>query len=237
MTIDTAKSIGELAAELPGAFRIFEKVGIDYCCGGQQTLAEACAAAGVPLEDVLRSLEAEPASTPAADWRTRPLEDLVAHLVEIHHSFTRESLSRIELLLGRVCAVHGGRHPELHRVRAAFESLRDDLVPHLAKEERVLFPYVLALAEATRDGALPPMPPFRTVQNPIRMMNVEHEAVGVVLRVLREASGGYTAPADGCPSYRALYEALADLEADLHLHIHLETNVLFPRAIELEERG
>lgn len=237
MNIDVTKTVGELTSDLPNAFRIFEKAGIDYCCGGKRSLADACSRAGVAIEPLVRALEAdaETAPAPAIDWRARPLAELVRHIVGVHHVFTREELVRAGALLAKVCTVHGEKHPELHRVRASFERLRDELRLHMMKEENVLFPYTLALEEAQSRGARAAAPPFRTVKNPVRMMDHEHESAGEELRAMRAASAGYAIPEGACGSYRALYASLEALESDLHMHIHLESNVLFPRAIELEQ--
>ena len=117
-----------------------------------------------------------------------------------------------------------------------FQDLARELNIHLMKEEMVLFPYVVRMEEAViqKEPVVPA--PFGTVQNPVTMMEHEHDAAGEALRQMREASSGYTAPADACVSFQTLYKALATFEADLHQHIHLENNVLFPRAIEMEGR-
>lgn len=239
MNIDATKTVGELTASLPNAYRVFEKAGIDYCCGGSRTLADACARAGVAVEPLLRSLADAAASgdTTAIDWRARPLGELIGHVLQTHHVFTRDELDRADRLLTKVRKVHGDHHPELHDLRALFDALSGELLTHLQKEENVLFPYILALEEAQRAGRPAATPPFRTVARPVWMMNLEHESAGEMLRAIRKATSDYTPPPDACGSFRALYASLAALEEDLHLHIHLESNVLFPRAIELEQKG
>ena len=147
---------------------------------------------------------------------------------------SHEELERLEALLAKVCGVHGQNHPELFHIQDQFRRLRQDLEPHMLKEESVLFPYIIRMEEAiVRNQALA-TPPFGTVRNPVRVMMAEHEASGYILGRIREASSDYTVPADGCISYKTLYRALAELEVDLHQHIHLENNILFPRAVEQE---
>jgi regulator of cell morphogenesis and NO signaling len=138
-------------------------------------------------------------------------------------------------LFDRVCGVHGNNHPELLEMRSTFRALAAELSTHLMKEEMVLFPYILRMEEAVtqQDPVLPP--PFGSVQNPVAMMMHEHDSAGDALRSLRQASGNYTVPPEACVSYQTLYKALAEFEADLHQHIHLENNILFPRAIAMEE--
>ncbi len=167
-------------------------------------------------------------------WRTAPLTALVAHLVDRHHAFTREILARIDGLFPQVLRAHGERHPELHAIHAIFGELRDELGPHLMKEEHVLFPYVTVLDDAATTGRPARRPPFGTVANPVRMMNHEHDSATRALDDIRRASSELTVPDDGCATWRALYEALDALDRDLRVHIDLETNVLFPRAVELE---
>lgn len=239
MQINTTKTVRELTLEIPGATRVFEKAGIDYCCGGGKPFQEACAAAGVSTDEVVRSLEQAGESTaPAADatqWQTQPLSQLASYIVGKHHVFTRDELARLDALLSKVCSVHGQNHSELFRIQSLFQDLNRDLIPHMQKEEMVLFPYIEQMEAAASEGKPAPVPFFGTVQNPIRMMMMEHETVGEILKQIRQISGGFSVPEDGCISYETLYKALDALEQDLHQHIHLENNILFPRTVEMED--
>jgi regulator of cell morphogenesis and NO signaling len=240
MTMSTAKTVREVAVEFPEATRIFERFGIDYCCGGNQSLEEACAASNLSVDQVLDSLELAEQTARAKqkdrNWQTEPLADLVAHITSTHHKYTREEIARLRPLFDKVCSVHGKNHPELQQVRASFQEVAQELTPHMMKEEMMLFPYIVRMEEAViqKEPILPP--PFGTVQNPVAMMMREHDSAGDALRVMRQASAGYTPPGDACISYQTLYQALAAFETDLHQHIHLENNILFPRAIEMEQK-
>jgi len=235
MIASASKTVRELAVEMPNAARIFERLGIDYCCGGSVPFHEACEKAGLDPEEVLASVRQAPAdSARAQDWTKAPLAALARHIVEKHHSFTRSELARLETLFGKVCAAHGDRHPELARMRTVFQALSAELQSHMMKEENILFPYLAAMEQATLAGLPCPRPMFGTVQNPVRMMTLEHDSAGDALRELRLASGNYAVPADGCTSYSELYRSLPGFEADLHTHIHLENNILFPRALAME---
>lgn len=238
MTVMTAKTVRELAVESPAATRVFEKFGIDYCCGGNQSLEEACGRANVSIDQVLDSLEmAEEtvrASQEVRDWKSEALSELTAHIKNTHHKYTREEIVRLRALLQKVCSVHGKNHPELFEIQATFAGLAQELTTHMMKEEMVLFPYIERMEEAViqKEPVLPG--PFGSVENPVAMMEHEHDSAGNALRAMRKASSEYAAPADGCVSYQTLYQALSALEADLHQHIHLENNILFPRAIAME---
>lgn len=238
MSFDPSKTVGELASEVPATTRVFERFKIDYCCGGSRTLEAACVAAGANVAEVLGMLEgatqAQRQDGEQRDFQTSTLAELIGHILDNHHAYTREEMGRISALAERVCAAHGERHAELLHVRELFGELCADLAPHMMKEERVLFPYILALEEMAARNAAPPFAPFGTVQNPVRMMMYEHDTAGALLRELRAASGDYAVPGDACASYRTLYSALEEFERDLHRHIHLENNLLFPRAVELE---
>jgi regulator of cell morphogenesis and NO signaling len=238
MSATTMKTVGELAAENPAATRVFEKLGIDYCCGGSNTLEQACHAARLPLEQVRDSiemaLETARAMAPDRDWKIEPLADLIAHIRNTHHQYTRAELARLGPLFDKVCSVHGKNHPELARMRATLGDLAQELATHMMKEEVVLFPYIVRMEKAILEKSPVLPPPFGSVRNPVAMMQQEHDGAGQALGEMRAAGNGYLAPPDACASYRTLYQALAEFETDLHQHIHLENNILFPRAVEME---
>lgn len=240
MSIELSATVRDLAVSIPGATKLFESFGIDYCCRGARTLEQACAEAHVKPGDMVSRLEraSERASAPSdgARWGTESLGALVRHIVEHHHTYTREALDTLDGLSNKVLAAHGHKRPELARVRATFVAIADDLRPHLVKEEQILFPYIEELEAAVRAGRGRPFAPFGTIDNPVRMMMYEHDHVGDLLHEMRALTGDYAPPADACASYQALYAELRALEHDLFEHIHLESNLLFPRAIEMERR-
>ena len=228
-------TLGDIVSNNYQAAAVLERHGLDFCCGGRSSLAEACRQRNVDLPTVLaelESLEAAEAGAPSED----PVE-LVSHILAHHHAYVRRAIPVIQAHLATVVAVHGERHPELLQIAGHFNGLSDELTLHMAKEEHVLFPYVTALAEATRSGG--PLPPdvFGTVQNPIRMMEIEHQHMGDAFAAIRTLSSGYAPPDDACTTYRLVYDELRAFESDLHRHVHLENNVLFPRAVRLEAEG
>ena len=235
MNISTDKTVSQYALEMPNATRVFEKLKIDYCCGGGRPIGDACAAAGVGLEELAGLLEQDAAASTHFDVaRFGKLADLIDYIITKHHAFTRDEMERIDALLVKVCSKHGRNHPEVVVARSLFHRLCDDLKPHMHKEEAVLFPYIVAMEGAVGRRTAMPFAAFGTANNPVRMMMFEHDAAGGLLRELRAATKGYVAPDDACLSYRALYDALEAFERDLHEHIHLENNVIFARAVEME---
>lgn len=205
---------------------VLERFGLDYCCGGQRALDEACAAAGVDPMTVRAALD-EVHGDETVDVPSEPAA-LAEFIEKTHHAYLHTELPALSSLAAKVRGAHAGRHPELVEVERLVGALADDLVPHLVKEERVLFPAIRALLAGRREF------PFGTVRNPIRMMSLEHDSAGELLAELRATTRGYLVPDDGCPSYRSLFGRLAHLEADTHRHIHLENNVLFPAAVAIE---
>lgn len=234
--ITTGTPVREVATELPQSTRLFEALKIDYCCGGNKPLSEACASAGVDVNTVMEMLSKVTPfeNTETTDLRSATLPQLITHILDTHHVFTKSELERLETLTAKVIAAHGGNHLELLQLGELFKLLSGDLKPHMFKEEQVLFPYILAMAEANENKRARPFAPFGTVNNPIRMMMREHDNAGEILRDVRALTSDFQAPADACISYQTLYQALENLEKDLHQHIHLENNILFPKALELE---
>ncbi|HVM53846.1 MAG TPA: iron-sulfur cluster repair di-iron protein [Acidimicrobiales bacterium] len=221
-------TLGDLVAANPAAARVLDGFGLDYCCHGDRSLVDACAAAGLDARTVADELAGLDVAGDT-EWTTLAPDELAAHIVATHHRYLWDELPLLESLAAKVLDVHGERHPELGEVHELVVALRADLEPHLTKEERVLFPAIEALTRGQREF------PFGPVANPIRVMIMEHDRAGELLARVRAATGGYSVPADGCASYRSLYERLAALELDTHQHIHKENHVLFPAALRLAD--
>lgn len=226
-------TVGEIVATDFRTARVFEQFGIDFCCGGRRSIAEACESVAVDPQTVERALRALPpvAEHDATDVTRWSPDRLIDHILTNHHAYVRAALPSIGRQLAKLVEVHGHRHPELTRIAASFDQMSRDLLQHMMKEERVLFPYIRELASNRGVFA---RSPFGTVENPIRMMEREHREAGDELRLIRELTNGYVPPADGCTTYRVCFAQLVEFERDLHRHVHLENNVLFPTAIELE---
>ena len=231
-------TVRDIALENPAAIRVFEKFGIDYCCGGRKPLAQACEERALETSAVLAALDAStvPAEAGEPGWTTAPLGSLCEHIVAKHHAFVRQEIPRLQFFAGKVAARHGDTHPELLRIKELSEAICEEMTQHMGKEEVVLFPYITKLERNIATCGPPSLGCFGTVRNPIRMMMAEHDAAGAIMTEIRELSDNYTAPAGACPTYRGFFQALEEFERDLHRHVHLENNILFPRAIEFEER-
>jgi|SRR5579864_4029374 len=225
--------VGQLVSDHVSRALVFERLGIDFCCGGKMPLAQVCAERGLDVNRVLRELEASDAletETERVDWSSATMTELVDHIVTKHHAYLRAELPRLETLSQKVAQVHGKQHPELLELNDTFCNLKSELDNHMLKEERVLFPYIKCLETGVPDGNFH----CGSISTPITVMIYEHEAVGANLERMRALTNGYQAPADACTSYQALLAGLGDLEADLHQHVHKENNILFPKAILAE---
>lgn len=231
-TIGIEMTLGAIVTSHPSLARELERRELDYCCGGAVTLGQACREAGLDAVLVATELASSIGDEGPASWAHLDVDDLVAHLVETHHRYLWDELPRLQALLDTVVEVHGDRHPELHEVASCFGAIRADIEPHLVKEEQVLFPAIQQLASSP----VAPTFGFGSIGNPISAMLRDHDELGALLLDLRTSTNDYTAPDDGCASYRALFDGLAQLEADTHLHVHKENNVLFPRVVLLEDR-
>jgi regulator of cell morphogenesis and NO signaling len=231
------RTVREIAIEHPAAVRVFESLGIDYCCGGKQTLKDACERAGVPVErtlDLLAQIEEHPPSE-AENWAGASAQELISHIVGRHHSYVRSETPRLMTMFDKVVSRHGQDHPELVPIRDLFSALTQELFAHMLKEENVLFPHLEKMDAAMTRGELPPPAVFGSIEMPISRMLADHDQAGELLAKMRVLSSGYSAPESACPTYRALYHGLEEFEHDLHHHVHLENNILFPRALHMEQ--
>jgi len=236
MTPDPTRTVREIAIDNPATVRLFESLGIDYCCGGRRPLSEACELAHVPVTEALRMLTEIGTATSSDEkaWGKVSFHDLVGHITTTHHSYVRQEGPRLEALLDKVISRHGTAHPELLAIRDLFSALNRELVTHMFKEEHILFPFLEKMETAFREGKSLPPACFDSVGTPIARMLADHDDAGELLTKMRALSSGYVAPAGACPSYLGLYHGLQEFERDLHLHVHLENNILFPRAIEMD---
>lgn len=232
------KTVREIALEIPVSTRIFEEYKIDYCCGGRVPFVEACQNAGANPETVLDQINQvqNGNNSQVKSLNNVSLTKLINYISEKHHTLTREEIFRLSPLMSKVANRHGHNHVNLLELEPLFNELADDLMQHLLKEENVLFPYVEQLERTLNSSAALPMSCFGTVQNPVRMMMMEHDTAGDILKKMRQLTNDYQPPVGACPSFTALYERLQDFEKDLHQHIHLENNLLFPKAVDLEEK-
>ena len=225
--------VGQWAVHRPQAIHVLERHGVDYCCGGDKPLTDACRDAGVDLQQVFDDLNlAEPSEHGASpsNWCDASLTELCDHIEQTHHAFLREQLPQLTERIAKVVAAHAEKHPELLDVQSTFQDLRAELEPHMIKEECILFPAIRIMEK----GSPPFVFPFGSVRNPIGAMEHEHDNAGNAVRRLHELTDGYTVPGNACTTYRAMLEGLQRLEADLHEHIHKENNILFPGAAKLE---
>ncbi len=239
MTTDTTElPVGKLVAQRPVAAAVLERAGIDYCCGGNRTLADACREKGIDPAALLGEVAAEEKNADELqsdiriDWLNRSLSELCDHIEQTHHAYLKNELPRLTGLIAKVVAAHGQRRPALSEVQQVFAALRAELEPHMMKEERILFPAIRQLEQASEQSV---SFPFGAMANPIRVMEHEHDVAGDALKQLRTLTEGFTPPPNACNTYRVMLDSLKRLEADLHQHIHEENNILFPRAMELEQ--
>jgi len=224
MPLSPDTPVAALVTDQPDRARIFDQLDIDYCCGGDQSLAEACKKNDLDPDTVVQMLDAATKAGGTADatnWTDAPLGALIDHIVDTHHAYLRRELPRLDTLLQRVTEAHGADVDWLAPVQEVFRMLKADLETHMRSEEERVFPSIRALAaneaaDLDADG--------------IDAMIGEHDDAGAALDRLRARTNGYTPPADACPKFQAAMDGLQSLETDMHRHVHKENNILFPRA-------
>lgn len=229
-------TLRSIALEQPSTIRVFESLHLDYCCGGNRPLAAACAEKGLDVAAVVARLkDAAAVKNFDRDWSQATCAELIDFIVLTHHAYVRAELPRLLPMAEKAARKHGPAHPELGQIHRQLEMLADELLMHLYKEEQILFPYMQNVERQCKGNAPAPEACFGSVQSPIQMMIHEHESVGALLESMRSATGGFTPWEGACPTLTGLYYGLEMFEKDLHKHVHLENNLLFPKAIEMEQ--
>lgn len=236
MSVKEHQIIGKLVAKDYRTASVFNKFGIDFCCQGNRTIAEACSAKQIDTVKVIDDLNfaIQNDANDSVDYASWPLDLLLDYIEKKHHRYVEKTIATLQPYLKKICKVHGEKHPELFQINDLFNASVRELITHMKKEEQVLFPYVRKMVKAEEQGLKLDSPQFGNVQNPIEMMMNEHNTEGERFREISMISDGYTPPKDACNTYLVTFALLKEFETDLHLHIHLENNILFPKAVELE---
>lgn len=224
-------TVGEIVRTFPARSRIFESLGIDYCCGGKKSLAEVCQAKGLDSQTVVAMLSAlaDSPETAPIDPDTMTLTELCDHIEQVHHNYLRQELPRLDFMTRKVAAVHGDREPRLLEVRRVFELLNEKITAHTAEEDEQVFPAIRQMEADGGDKAAA----VSALKDEFAKLESEHERTGAALARLRELTDGFVPPEWACNTFRALYDGLERLEWDMHQHVHKENNVLFPKALAL----
>jgi len=235
MTAIKNKTVAEVVAENIKTAHIFKKYGIDFCCGGGISIDKACEKKNIDYNQLKEELLKVDAAPRAYDYNKWDLDFLIDHIVNVHHAYVEESIPLILQYSNRVAEVHGHHYTEVLEINKLFKEIADELASHMKKEEIILFPFIKKLIKLKKEGENLSPPPFGTVNNPIHMMESEHEAVGDMFKEIAWLTNNYAPPEEACNTFRALYSKLEEFENDLHQHIHLENNILHPKAILLEK--
>ncbi|WMJ89881.1 iron-sulfur cluster repair di-iron protein [Anaerocolumna sp. MB42-C2] len=216
--------IGDVVAAIPGATKVFDEFGIDYCCGGFRSLSEVIKNQGIDetkvYEKIGQTMADRQNDYQGSNFNEMSKVVLSAYIEDTHHSYLRKALPEVSELLNTIVRVHGKNHRELYDVYKLFGKLKTDLEQHLIKEETLLFPVLDQVLENEKE-----------VLSLTGEIVTEHEAAGEILRELRNVSGDYHLPEDVCNTYRKAYSLLIELEQDLHQHIHLENNILLKQYV------
>ncbi|HLV92459.1 MAG TPA: iron-sulfur cluster repair di-iron protein [Aequorivita sp.] len=230
------KTVAEVVTENIKAAHVFKKYGIDFCCGGGVSIQRACEKAKVDANLLINELiNLNTAPDRGSNYNSWKLDFLTDHIINVHHQYVEESSPLLLQYAKRVNHVHGGHYKELAEIESLVVQVIQAMAGHQRKEELILFPFIKKLVKAEAEGAEVQAPHFGTVENPIHMMEEEHEEAGEFMRKIAELSSNYTPPQGACNTYRAFYAKLEEFEQDLHHHIHLENNILFPKALKLEK--
>jgi len=236
MKIHTNSIIGEIVADNYRTAEVFRSYGVDFCCKGNRTLIDLLTTADVDIKKLIIDLESTNAlgNEPGQDFDLWHLDILADYIEKKHHKYVLSQIPMIEQYLNKLCTVHGKNNPELLEIQKIFTASTVDLVHHMEKEEKILFPQIRNMVSYVKRGIAYEPPIFSTVNNPIQMMMAEHSQEGDRYREIASLSNNYTPPPTACNTYIVTYAMLKEFEENLHTHIHLENNILFPGAIKYE---
>ncbi len=234
-TKENSKTIGEFVAEDYRTAEVFEKYGIDFCCGGQATLATTCQEKALDPDRVLEEIEAarrEPIQR-SENYGAWPLPFLIDYIVNTHHIYLKENDEQIAAYARKIAEVHGPHHPEVIEIASIFEKIAADMTSHLKDEEEVFFPAIKRADAASKIGQKPEAKDRALIKSSLEKLHREHEEIGDAIHKIRHLAKDYAIPEDVCNTFVVTYRKLREFEDDLHKHVHLENNILFLKAAQL----
>jgi regulator of cell morphogenesis and NO signaling len=236
MNITLKTPVGDIVRRNFRTTSVFQVHHIDYCCGGNRSLEEACQASDISAEELIGKLKKVASQNdPDSEYiNSMNAAELTDYIIKRHHAYIKQNLPFIRSNLEKLYKVHGDNHPELFEIKQIFDESANRLVMHMQKEEIMLFPYIKRLIKLSKENAPMPRPAFGSISNPIQVMIQEHQHEGERFELISQITGNYVLPVDACATYEVTYKQLRDFENDLHRHIHLENNIVFPQAIKLE---
>jgi regulator of cell morphogenesis and NO signaling len=237
MHLQKEDKIGGIVAANFSTAKVFDSFGIDFCCGGKKSIADACKEKGISPELVIGELaKVNELKQPEVHYEKWGADFLIDYIVNNHHTYILNSIPAIELHMEKAVNAHGEKYPELQKIQALFDTLKTELLNHMAKEEKMLFPYIKKMNIALANSFKMHASPFGGIENPVKVMESEHQQAGELMQEINKFTGNFTPPPDACSTLRVLYSELAEFEKDLHTHVHIENNILFPKATEIEEK-
>jgi len=230
-------TLSEIVKENFRTAAIFEKYNLDFCCNGKKTLINACSEKGINPDNIITEINEINSLTQSEikpdEWK---LDFLIDYIINNHHSYVSRMLPVISAHTQKVAMVHGENHPETKKIAEIFSAINNEMRHHMMKEEKILFPHINVFVKTSNNGSVVDRPYFGTIKNPITMMEAEHQSAGDGMAEIKNLTNNYTPPADACTTYKVTFKELKEFEEDLHKHVHLENNILFPKAIELENQ-
>lgn len=235
MNINAQNTIAEVVSNNIKSAHIFKKYGIDFCCGGGKSIENACLSKNINVEILLKEIDAlNDQKDKESDYNSFELTELINHIVQTHHAYIESNFPLLDAYITKVIKVHANHHEPLNEIGKLYDDLKAELIPHLQKEERILFPYITYLSACEKANISPNKMPFGSVSSPISQMQHEHDLAGEIMKKINTLTNQYTPPEWACNTFKALYAKLQEFEEDLHIHVHLENNILFKKAILLE---
>lgn len=237
MKNNDSKTVAEFVTENIKTADVFKKHGIDFCCGGGVTIKEACKKNAVDFDTLITELNlVESTNSFLNDYNKWELDFLIDFIQNTHHKYVDENLTLLKQYVDKVAQAHGDNHPEIFEIQELIHVVSDELTTHMKKEELLLFPFIKKLVRAKREHTKIEKPYFDSVNNPIQMMEEDHDHAGDIFKHISKLTNAYQTPEDACNTFKALYAKLKEFEDDLYQHVHLENNILFPKARYIESR-
>jgi regulator of cell morphogenesis and NO signaling len=211
--------------------------GIAFYEYSELTLEQVCKRQGLRVEQVIRELESpnhlREADLPLASY---PIDLIIEYLKHSHFLFIKHKLPYIARLVESFKANHQDYLHVEKDLKLVFPLFVEDFIAHIYEEEDTLFSFIQALERAAKGKFNHTRLYYMLEKNSVQKFAMGHEVHDDEMEGIRKITNDYFIDGTTPLHIKVLYNELKSFEKSLITHARIENEILFPKAMALENK-